>query len=83
MRRGRDSLRSRAGEAYKTAHEVKINIDQIILFIIMGFILIAVLIIGAITYHQGQLVDRSNCTALGGHIVKVDKEFRCIQLEGR
>jgi len=44
-------------------------------------VLVAVIGMGAIAYHQNKLVQYGNCTAVGGQYIEYDNEYKCMKEE--
>lgn len=37
---------------------------------------------GVVTYYQNKIVNHGNCSAVGGQLVEMEEEFKCIKTGG-
>lgn len=77
-----DSFDSGQSEDKEAKRKNQIITDQWILWLVVALVVIAIMVIGAVAYHQNKVVEYGNCAAVGGQLVEYRNEYKCIKMEG-
>ena len=81
MQGERDSFDSSGSKTQAEKRKNQVVVDQWLLWFILVMVLVAVIGMGAIAYHQNKLVQYGNCTAVGGQYIAYDNEYKCMKEE--